>query len=116
MTAESPGSAGAAQDTVAVVAEKTTPGTPGGPVSAGVTWNPPTSNGGSALTHYRLTCYRLDKRGRVVDVSTSGALSAGYSGVEVRVSRAGSYRFAVSARNAAGWGPLSARSTKVTAR
>lgn len=95
---------------------KATSGTKGGTITAGVAWTAPTDNGGSALTQYRVTCYRLDKRGRVVETTVTGALSAAYSRVTVQLAKAGSYRFAVSARNAVGWGPVSGRSSRVTAR
>ena len=95
---------------------RATSGAPGGTVTAAVAWSPPVSNGGAAVSAYQLTVYRLDRRGRVVSTVTSGTLSGTIGRAEVRFTRAGTYRFAVRARNVAGWGPLSARSTAVLGR
>lgn len=95
---------------------KATSGAPGGAVTASVTWAPPLDLGGSALTQYRLTVYRLDSRGRVLDVITTAPVAASMTSAELRMPRAGLYQFAGAARNRVGWGPISAKSVKVTAR
>lgn len=94
---------------------RVTSGASGGDPSAHVTWRAPASNG-SAITQYKLTVYRVDSRGRVLQTATAGTVPGRLTKVEARVWRTGTFRFAVQARNGVGWGPLSARSASVVAR
>ncbi|MEI5672356.1 MULTISPECIES: hypothetical protein [unclassified Nocardioides] len=87
----------------------------GGRITAGVQWTPPATVGGASVTGYRVVALRLDARGRATRSKTSAVLGAGRRTAELRL-RSGRYRFAVQARNRAGWGPLSTPSRAVRAR
>lgn len=91
------------------------PGVRGGAVTAVVRWQPPTSSGGSAVDGYQLVAYKLTSAGAVVRTLTSQVVGAGFRSGSLGLP-SGRYRFAVRARNAVGFGPLSARSNAVTAR
>ncbi len=90
-------------------------GARGGAVNAVARWSPPTSNGGASVTGYQVFAYQLNRRDRVVRTFSTSALAPSLRRATVRLP-AGRYRFAVRARNAAGWGRLSSRSAVVTAR
>ena len=98
---------------------KASPGSRGGGRTAVARWQPPesspTSTDASAVSGYRLYAYQLDRSGVVVRTITTRVLGAGLRSASLGL-RSGRYRFAVSARNAVGFGPLSARSNAVTAR
>lgn len=85
-------------------------GRPGGKRTASVTWAAPASDGGSAVTGYRVLV--LKKSGKQVK---SADVSAGTTSWSTKL-RPGRYRFAVLALNAVGTGPQSAPSKKVRAR
>lgn len=90
-------------------------GARGGAVTVVARWQPPTSTGGSAVNGYQLVAYKLNSAGAVVRTLTSQVVGASLRSGSFALP-SGRYRFAVRARNAAGFGPLSARSNTVTAR
>jgi hypothetical protein len=83
--------------------------------TAGVRWRPPTSAGGSTITGYQVTVYRLNVSGRFRRTADSAVLRAELRKVELRLGR-GRYRFTVQAMNSAGVGPVSKLSKVVRAR
>ena len=92
---------------------KASSGTSGGAVTATARWSAP-GNGGSPITGYRVTAYRMSATGRVVaQVAVNVPASARSRVMKLRQAK---YRFAVVARNAVGTGHASARSNLVTAR
>ena len=90
------------------------PGTPGGTVSAVARWSAPASNGGSAITGYRVSAQRIAANGTVLSTTTVTV------GPTLRILwmalHAGNYRFTVVAVNALGASAASARSNLVAAR
>ena len=77
-------------------------------------WRPPTNNGGSPVTGYRVTAIRA---GAANVVSGVIAPQAGANQTLVWTTLpAGNYRFTVVAINAVGTGPASAQSNQVVAR
>jgi hypothetical protein len=89
-------------------------GVAGGTVTATAAWAAPTSNGGSAITSYRVTALRMSSTGAVLSRTTK---TVGASARRLAMTlRAGKYRFQVVAVNAVGASPASARSNLVTAR
>jgi len=101
------------------VTPATVPGTPaigsassgiiGGTIDATARWTAPGSNGGSAITGYRVTAVpSAGGANTVVTVGPSTSLTM--------VLPAGNYRFMVAAINAVGTGANSGLSTLVTAR
>lgn len=122
---EQVGCSGAAQTTVSVPLVVRVPGAPrigaalggarGKPVTARVRWAPPTSTGGAVVTGYQVVATRLNLKGRATGTFRSPVLGPTARSAELRLP-AGRYRFAVRARNSAGFGPLSAASTVVRAR
>lgn len=90
-------------------------GTRGKPVTASVRWAPPSTSGGAAITGYQVIATRLDARGKVLRTLRSPVLGRTVRSTALRLPT-GRYRFAVRARNSAGFGPLSAASRVVRAR
>lgn len=78
-------------------------------------WTRPSVTGGTAVTGYRITAYRVGITGRVVARSATRTLSAGTHRVSLRLPR-GRWVVRVRARNAVGWGPLSTASVRVLPR
>ena len=91
-------------------------GARGGRITATATWRPPTSTGGAAVNGYLVMAYQVNASGKVIRTVRSTVLAAGARSYSMRLPAQGRWRFAVRARNAAGFGPLSARSNTVTAR
>ena len=73
---------------------------------AKVVWRVPTNSGGSAVTAYRITPYKAGVA-QPVQTFNSAATSRFLTGLTDGVS----YQFAIAARNAVGWGPLSAKTS-----
>jgi hypothetical protein len=109
----------------AVVIPATVPGAPvigtsasgiaGGAVTATANWNPPTSNGGSAVTGYVVRALRISATGTVLATTTSPVQPASARQLTMTL-QTGNYRFTVQASNKAGSGVQSARSNLVTAQ
>ncbi|MDP3891568.1 fibronectin type III domain-containing protein, partial [Nocardioides sp.] len=77
-------------------------------------WRPPTSDGGAAVSGYRITAHRVNRAGTVVARLTRKA-PASERARELRL-RQGRYRFRVVAVNSAGRSQPSAWSRTVRAR
>jgi hypothetical protein len=90
-------------------------GTAGGTITATAHWNAPTSNGGSAVTEYRVRALRMSANGTVLATTTS-AVQPGSARQLTMTLQTGNYRFTVQASNKAGSGPQSVRSNLVVAR
>jgi hypothetical protein len=109
----------------AVVIPATVPGSPvigtsangaaGGTVTATANWNPPTSNGGSAVTGYVVRALRISATGTVLATTTSPVQPASARQLTMTL-QTGNYRVTVQASNKAGSGLQSARSNLVTAQ
>lgn len=121
MEAELPGTAPARTIRVLVAVTPSAPrigtassGTAGGTVTATARWAPPVSNGGAAVTSYRVIAAKI-VGGKVVGTKLSGALPASARSYAFRLAK-GSYRFRVVAANVKGSSPASAYSRTVVAR
>lgn len=90
-------------------------GTAGGAITATAQWNPPASNGGSAVTGYRVRALRMSATGTVLATTTSAVQPGSARQLTMRL-QAGNYRFTVQAISKAGSGPKSARSNLVVAQ
>jgi hypothetical protein len=90
-------------------------GARGGKVTALARWSAPSSDGGARVDGYRVYGYRLNRRGSVVQTVRSAVRSASTRTWQPTL-RKGRWKFAVRARNKAGWGRISVRSNTVTAR
>jgi hypothetical protein len=93
-----------------------TSGVAGGTVTARATWAAPASNGGSAVTGYRVRALRMSSTGAVLSTTTSAVQASTTRALTMALPAAGSYRFTVQALNAVGAGALSARSNLVAGR
>lgn len=90
-------------------------GWPGGTSTAKAKWAPPTSDGGSAITGYKVFAYKLNWKGKVVKVFKTSKLPASKRAQKMHLPR-GRYQFKVRAQNSEGWGKKSAKSNIVRAR
>jgi Ca2+-binding RTX toxin-like protein len=93
-------------------------GAVGNPITAIARWTPPASNGGAAITGYRVFALRMSSaaaNATVLQTITSAVQPTNARQLQMTVP-AGTYRFQVVAINAAGAGPRSARSNAVVAR
>ena len=84
-----------------------------GKVRAVVRWAPPLSDGGVAVTAYRVYAYRVSVAGAVLSVTASPRLAASLRACTMVLPVVGRYRFAVRAVNAVGYSSFSARSNLV---
>ena len=91
-------------------------GAPGRPVTMTLRWSAPLDDGGADIAGYQVYAYRLGSTGQVVATYITDAIDPSRRSVQLQVPRAGSYRLAVRAGNEVGWGSLSKRSNKVSAR
>jgi hypothetical protein len=94
---------------------RATAGSKGGSSTALVRWLAPTSDGGAAVSKYRVVAKRLDAQGRVVRSYGSVYLKPGARSLAMRLPKA-RYRFVVLAYNRVGASPASRASTIVQAR
>ncbi len=78
--------------------------------SIGVAWSPPSSNGGSPITGYRVDLYRNSQRVERKSVSAS-AREVTFRGLAADTA----YQLRVSARNSAGYGNRDTANTRTTA-
>ncbi|HEY2055841.1 MAG TPA: DUF4082 domain-containing protein [Solirubrobacterales bacterium] len=81
-----------------------------GAASATVNWTAPTNNGGSAITSFKITPYKLGVLPQTPVTAEASATSTTVSGLTVGVS----YTFTVAATNAVGTGAASSQSNSVT--
>ncbi len=89
-------------------------GARGGATTARTTWRAPSSNGGSAITSYKVQAMRLNADNQVVArIATFKPSTARSATMKLR---AGRYKFRVRARNVVGAGRWSAPSTIVRSR
>ncbi|RNM16355.1 fibronectin type III domain-containing protein [Nocardioides pocheonensis] len=87
----------------------------GHPITAVARWNAPASNGGAAITGYRVRAERLSRSGRVVGSVTSRLVGSGTHALTLALPQ-GRYRFRIVAYNQAGASPYSSASRVVVAR
>lgn len=90
-------------------------GATGGAVNAVARWSAPSSNGGSAITDYRVIAYQCTISGSVISSTISKLLGPSVRSYTFPLP-AGRYKFRVVAYNAIGRSPYSAYSALVLAR
>ncbi|MFM6851682.1 MAG: hypothetical protein ACKOVB_21525 [Terrabacter sp.] len=91
-------------------------GVTGGTITARAVWAAPASNGGTAVTGYRVRALRLSSTGAVLATTTSALQSSTARSLTMVLPVRGNYPFTVQAVNAVGSGALSARSNLVAGR
>jgi hypothetical protein len=89
-------------------------GSSGGLVTATAVWRAPLTNGGAAISSYKVTALKIARNGSVISRVTRTA-GAGARKLAMTL-KAGRYRFVVAAVNAKGTSTPSARSNAVAAR
>lgn len=91
-------------------------GVAGGTITATANWAAPTSDGGSAITGYRVFALRMNADGTVAATTTSTVQPATARSLSMTVPVAGNYQFQVNAINAIGTSNRSAQSNTVAGR
>ena len=91
-------------------------GVAGGTITARAVWAAPASNGGTAVSGYRVRALRMSSTGAVLATTTSAVQPSTARALTMVLPVGGSYRFTVQAVNAVGSGALSARSNLVAGR
>ncbi len=91
-------------------------GKPGGKVTATAAWKAPASTGGVPLTGYRVTAYRINAAGVVVQTVVSGLRPPAGTSYTMELPTKGRWQFSVRAVNVMGSGAASARSAPVAGR
>jgi hypothetical protein len=92
------------------------PGDRGGRVTATATWRAPSSNGGSAITGYKVSALRMSAGGSVLSKTASTLQSPATRQLTMRLPQQGKYRFQVKAFNSVGGSAPSAQSNLVAGR
>jgi hypothetical protein len=95
---------------------KATPGKRGGAKTAKITWRPPAGATNPAINGYQVIAYRENNRGKFVKIATSPVYTPSTRATIFTASSRARLKFAVKARNALGFGPLSAKSNAVRPR
>ena len=88
----------------------------GAPINATARWTPGPVNAGPAVTGYRVTALRLSAANVVLSTTVSAVQPAAARSLLMTLPVAGNYRFTVTAINAVGTSPASARSNLVAGR
>jgi hypothetical protein len=78
-------------------------------------WRAPSSDGGTAVTGYKVLALKIGKNGQVTKVIRSNVVDADLRKLTMKLPD-GIYRFRVRAVNAVGTSPMSARSNAVSSR
>ena len=92
---------------------KATKGKRGGDLTAKISWQPPSASADPAINGYQVIAYRENRKGKFVKFSTSPVQPAGARSIAFTTSTKARLKFAVRARNAVGFGRLSAKSNAV---
>ena len=95
---------------------KATAGRRGGAKTAKIAWRPPAAAANPAINGYQIIAYRVNNRGKYVKISTSPVQGPGVRSITFTSSSSAKLKFAVKARNALGFGALSAKSNAVRPR
>ena len=94
---------------------RATPGKRGGAKTAKIAWRPPAAAANPAINGYRVIAYRKNNNGKYVQVSPPSPVYPASKRFTTYPGN-GTYKFAVMARNARGFGALSAKSNAVRTR